>query len=775
MTFLVTVPPILAAFCFLIGCLFFRFGKGEKKPSVLQLFLPLFAALAQILLLLLIWTVQHFWTNGTYDAVPLAAVLLFCIVTDAAVLFHVWGKSDKLRRLLRRFGILAAALLVVEAFLFNAKSLTFHPQQEVIPAEELQLKDYRISEREDDHILVFSDSVIIAEDLPDWTRCLTIQAEQSPDQSPIRIKCLMTDNNFLHAPQIFGHKLTSTYGKDVAFAVLPYQKLRMVRVEFFDICAPVSLYSFTCMNKMPYSFSLWRYFGLFLLLAGILLLRSYHLTAVTYDRTKRRHRLAMGAMTLLCVASVVIFRIPNQHPFVYPDEFVIENANPYEQTFDAFQSGHAWINIPVDEQLEDLEFVFDRMDRDESGIPYLFDHALYGGKYYSYFGIAPVVTFYYPFYWLTGKLPTMAMVCMFYSPFTILLMCLTVLTAVRLCCKKPNFLLLFLSLPVCTALCGAYYALEFPSQYDVVVASGLCFLLLALWSGMQACLVQKKWLRYVLFAVCAIGCVFCVQSRPSMALTTVILAPFFIGVLRDKSFTLKERIFQAASFGVPLVIGAGATMYYNAIRFESPLDFGAGYQLTISNIQANQMRLSALPAAIYHYLIQPLTARPYFPFFTISYYALDNYHMYNNLEHTAGAFVFPSLILALLLVPKAVRSRHAIGGAATAKQSKWMLLCAGIMTLLIVWLDFCMGGVSLRYSIDFLPILVLSATVILLGTVRDPKRYVYFLAVISLLATLLMAWLLMAQVYTEGSVETTLTFWHPTLHEELAEAFLFWE
>ena len=53
----------------------------------------------------------------------------------------------------------------------------------------------------------------------------------------------------------------------------------------------------------------------------------------------------------------------------------------------------------------DPENPYDRAARDKAGVWYMWDRALYNGKYYSYFGIAPILTVYYPCQLLTGKLP----------------------------------------------------------------------------------------------------------------------------------------------------------------------------------------------------------------------------------------------------------------------------------------------------------------------------------------------------------------------------------
>ena len=778
MSWMIMIPLFVAELYFLAGCILFKPDKSGQKTGLRRygiLMVPFIPALFQVLLFLLVWLAAKFFTICDGFPVPKAAMVIVSLLTDAVVFAKIWFPKESVLRVIRRLCILCGVLFILEILVFNGKSFTLHPQTELIDSSRMEIEDYSISFRENDYIVIGTNSSIKVEDLPDWTRCVTIQLQNQPNVRPLRVRFNITDENFFEAPQVCGQKMTSTYGRDVEFCIIPYGDLRGISMEFYDVGAPVRLFSISCLSAAPFHFSMLRFIGLLLFFGAILLIHEYKLAYVVYDRRKLSHRLITAGMTVLCMASVLVFRIPNQKLVAYPGEIDMAFADPYTQTVDAFEHGQAWLTVPVAEELPEMEMLYDRVYRDSTGVFYMFDRALYNGKYYSYFGIAPVVTFYYPVYWITGKLPTLAMACMFYSPFVILFLCLSILASVRLCCKTPNFLLLILSMPVSVLLCGVFYSLQFPNLYDVVISSGLCFLSLALWTGMEACLTRKNWLRCLLFAICGTGCVFCVQSRPSMAITAAVLIPFFLGVLRDKSLTVKARTQQVLSFAIPVCIGAAATMYYNAIRFSSPLDFGMAYQLTVSNIGANTLRLSAIPAAVYHYLLQWMAPRPYFPFFTLSYYTLDNYHMYNNMEHTVGALTMPVLAMAMFFLPKVLPSKHRIGGAASVLQSKAFVAGALLMAVVVAWMDFCLGGVSLRYTFDFMPALLMASTVLILCAVKEPRSYIYLLTVVSIITTFILLCLLLPQFFVEGTVDATLSWQHPQWEEILEDVFMFWE
>ena len=82
----------------------------------------------------------------------------------------------------------------------------------------------------------------------------------------------------------------------------------------------------------------------------------------------------------------------------YPLTDDIENYNIYEQQFDAFLKGQLYLDIPVDTNLLSLENPYDKTERAATGVLYAWDHAFYHGKYYSYYGTAPILVFYYPYF-----------------------------------------------------------------------------------------------------------------------------------------------------------------------------------------------------------------------------------------------------------------------------------------------------------------------------------------------------------------------------------------
>ena len=121
------------------------------------------------------------------------------------------------------------------------------------------------------------------------------------------------------------------------------------------------------------------------------------------DRNKKSTNIAFVFLWLLCILfGVFIYAGIFKPAATYPFE-TLYNKNAYEQQFDAFLKHRLSIDIEPAKELLALSNPYDRASR--TGIRFLWDRALYDGKYYSYFGITPIITVYYPYYFITGKVP----------------------------------------------------------------------------------------------------------------------------------------------------------------------------------------------------------------------------------------------------------------------------------------------------------------------------------------------------------------------------------
>ena len=93
------------------------------------------------------------------------------------------------------------------------------------------------------------------------------------------------------------------------------------------------------------------------------------------------------------------------------------------------------------------------------------DYAFYNGKYYCYFGCAPVVLLYVPYYELTGNVVPLNWAYCIMTEAVIVTLFGLILTLVRKFCKRPPLILLLLGLVSAVAGSGVLFGLNYSDRY----------------------------------------------------------------------------------------------------------------------------------------------------------------------------------------------------------------------------------------------------------------------------------------------------------------------
>ena len=385
----------------------------------------------------------------------------------------------------------------------------------------------------------------------------------------------------------------------------------------------------------------------------------------------------------------------------------VTNEDEYVQLFDAFHKGQLNLDIEYDvKKLEKLDVPYDRSERNVNHLHgALWDRAYYKGKFYSYFGPAPVITVYYPIYILTGKIPTPLYASVLLSIGDIIaIMLLYALLITKFCHEVPReFALVGL---VAVVFGSAVPAIASEAQfYFMAVMSGIGWTAMFLYLILSAYYCENFRKRMVFLVFAGISVVMVAASRPTLLLycfTAIIPAVY---IFKNRHETFKSRAAYLAAVGIPVVIGAAIIMAYNNARFENPLEFGFNYQLTVSRAQANTIKLSLLPAAIYHFFVQQPTFISSFPYMKIERHSLDSYTRYSYTGVTMGLFSYP-LSWSLAFLPCLKRN-----GKDSHKFRFDMMTALTAAALVMAFIDMCKAGMHYRYTADMLFILLMIAAV----------------------------------------------------------------
>ncbi|MCH5192279.1 MAG: hypothetical protein J1F23_08970 [Oscillospiraceae bacterium] len=426
------------------------------------------------------------------------------------------------------------------------------------------------------------------------------------------------------------------------------------------------------------------------------------------------HNKTHDILTALCLALCLCALLPHlltsdTGSTAYPLEQDPAYYNAYVQQFDAFMKGQLYLDVTPSQELQNLENPYDWQQRIDGDIGfYLWDRALYNGHYYSYFGIAPIITVFYPSYLLTGSIPSPSVTCAVLAVMGMISVCFALIELLKYFEIKPPFYLFLLSLFAVELGSLLPMLMSSADMYYIAATSAVAYFALflaLLFGGMN----RKRGVpRNICFALCSISFVLVVMSRPGVALLGLIIIPALINYFFSKKTALKSKIVSLICFAVPLIIGAAAVCAYNYFRFDSILEFGAKYQLTVYDVSKYTFSMSLIFPCIFHYFLQPPVITDTFPFIDLKFVNLQMHttpYLYNT--STLGAFSFASNWGILLFPTMLAKSKK-------SREQKFTYLLAFLSVFVLAYVNTCMGGINIRYFADFALVMILFSSLILL-------------------------------------------------------------
>ena len=381
-----------------------------------------------------------------------------------------------------------------------------------------------------------------------------------------------------------------------------------------------------------------------------------------------------------------------------------------------FLSGHLYLMRPVPAGLINAEDPYDPAKRPpDVG---MHDVSYYRGHYYLYFGATPVVALFLPFRLVTGRELPMAL-AFWILAFTGLLAGAAVWWDLRrryFPASGPLVALCGLLILGVVSLVPAL--LRRPSFWELPIASGYCFLMLAL-AGIWAALHARRpaWG----LAAAAVGLGLAVGSRPTYVFgSSLLVVPlawlWWRGRREGRWRWWPGRCWwwQVAAVAVPLGLLGSALALYNYQRFGTPLEFGLRYQLNMTNeMAAKHFRPSFVPYNAYLYFFAPAQWGRYFPFvhFIHPPVAPGGYYAW---EYVWGAGTNLPILWLALLAPWASWRRGGSDAGRLGALGLTLVVAAGAQAAILLFFDTA----ALRYMVDFVPVLALGAACGLLALER---------------------------------------------------------
>ncbi len=484
----------------------------------------------------------------------------------------------------------------------------------------------------------------------------------------------------------------------------------LVLVLTAEDCETITVTSIRANVPKPFAFSLLRFLAVFLILfVGFWVRPSSFLYKYAIGTGKRTEKaISLGVCLVLILSTVFI---------IGNGKWLGNNINTYHDQYQALarQLAVGEVTYPAEppEFLKEMDNPYDTNLRDElaaeAGEFYRWDTAYYEGSYYVYFGVVPVLLLYLPFYLITGlDLPNDIAILTF-----AILYLISVFTLTRRCVLRHRPGLSFLTcllLSVLLAVAGGLVPIiTYPGLYCVPIMAGLALSVtgLSLLYGATEGERLSAW-RLALAALClalVAGC------RPQMLLLSALSVPMLLRYVRDRSLlpTSKRGSVNFAAFVLPYALVAAGLMYYNAIRFSSPFDFGANYNLTTNDMTVRGFRFGRLGLAVWQYLFSLPKYTSTYPFIRFS--DLDTDYLGKTIwEPTFGGVfaVAPFALLVFLCLCRRYRVRLSHRGVLAS------VLLSAAAGIVIAIADAEMAGILHRYFADFTFPLLFAALLIYL-------------------------------------------------------------
>ena len=430
------------------------------------------------------------------------------------------------------------------------------------------------------------------------------------------------------------------------------------------------------------------------------------------------------------------------------DVFAGDSGNQItKELVDAFEAGQVHLLATPSEELLAMENPYDWSARRAEGVSYLWDHLLFEGKYYSYYGIAPVILLFLPYHLLTGEyFVTSVAVCLFGALGIVFLSLLYLEFCERFCKKLPNNILLstFVILQLSS---GVWYNFMSPLFYEIAQSSAFMFTVAGFFFLLRSGILGEGKIKYRHIVLGTMMLSWAVLCRATTAVYCIAaLVMLFWGFMKHRRMlnetypdTQKKRQTEITKYLVStficFVLIGGIQVIYNWVRFGNPLDFGIQYSLTINDFTRSQYHTDFVMIGVYNFLFTFPIVKPEFPYVFSNFSTLDtNGYYYVANRNAVGLFIRALPTLGLFGAWAAFKRMD--------KKDRWqaatILLAVCIIAPAAVMFSIWESGYGVRYCCDFAWQMILGGAAVLFflyvksaeGQTRRIMQYAFVIAAV---------------------------------------------
>ena len=485
-----------------------------------------------------------------------------------------------------------------------------------------------------------------------------------------------------------------------------------------------TLNGITLNEAVPFHFSAVRLLIFAIILFFINLFCMPHMKAPFGEKRRQGRATAFSITAMFILGAITI-------TFLYQYErsgnlfsgFLNTSGNQISQEIvDAFRAGQVSLLDTPSEELLAMENPYDWSARQALGVSYKWDHLLFDGKYYSYYGIAPVLILFLPYNLITGYyFPTPEAVLIF-GAVGILFLTLAILEFAEMFGKRVSNRVIIATIVIAQLSSGIWYCFCSPLFYEIAQASGFMFTTAGFYFLFKSRVIGEGGIKYRYIVLATFCLAMAVLCRPTLALYCVISLIFLAwGFFKHRKATSelypsdKKTMKNAtvkyliASFACYVVIG-GIQMIYNYARFGSFFDFGIQYSLTINDFTRSQYHTDFVMIGLYNYLVTFPSVQPDFPYIFSNFSTLDTNGYYFVANRNAVGLLWRALpIFGYFGAGAALKTMT----KEEKRQALTLLLPTCIIAPLIIIFSIWESGYGVRYCVDFAWQMILGGAAVL--------------------------------------------------------------
>lgn len=441
----------------------------------------------------------------------------------------------------------------------------------------------------------------------------------------------------------------------------------------------------------------------------------------TCDSKKRLFSMSVAGVTVT-FASIAVFIVvlTNLNIGYAPINFVGRTYGDQitQEIVDAFKAGQLHLLDAPSEELLALENPYDWSQRVNSGVDFKMDHLLYDGKYYSYYGIAPVLLLFLPYTLITGLYFPTAEAVLLFSVVGIVFLGLLYFEIVKRFFGGLRINIAIASLIILQLSSGILFCCCTPLFYEIAQSSGFMFTMMGAYFLIRSGVIGDGKISRACLVLSSLFLSLSVLCRPTLAVYCVVALVFIaLGFFKDRALAKEEgasTVRRAVSYLTSAltcfaVIGS-VQMLYNYVRFGSVFDFGIQYSLTINDFTRAEFYPDFTMIGFWNYLFAFPIVDFDFPF------------VFSNFSRLGiNGFYFAANESAVGIFWRALPTFGYVGAAAAVrrlekgKRAKALLgvIPACIVAPLVIIFSVWESGYGIRYSVDFAVQIILGGMMIL--------------------------------------------------------------